>query len=76
MEIKIKLDSPAIQERFDRGGIIEIAELLNDIFGYGIGPEDAGRSSETPVIERNSWKGGDVYDANGNVAGSWEVVRA
>lgn len=36
MEIKITLDSAAIQERYDRGGDNEIAQILNDILGYSI----------------------------------------
>lgn len=63
MEIKITLDSPAIQERYDRGGVFEIAQILNNDLGY------SAMTSDHPVTNT-------VYDENGNEAGTWEVVRA
>lgn len=59
MEIKITLDSPAIQERFDQGGIEEINKILNEELGFNFG--------------FTGTNGGDVLDENGNVAGKWEV---
>lgn len=66
MEITITLDSPRIQEKFDRGGATEIVKLLNEVLGYGQ-PKANGL-----IHSRN----GDVYDENGNIAGTWEIVRA
>lgn len=65
MEIKITLDSAAIQERFDRGGMQEMLPVLNDELGFGI----KDRTSLSKGL-------GEVYDQNGNVAGKWEIIRA
>lgn len=65
MQITITLNSPAIQEKFDRGGIIEIADVLNKELGYS--------TTYVGLAHDIDQKVGEVYDENGNVAGTWEV---
>lgn len=65
MEIKITLDSPTIQERFDRDGPDAIMETLNVGLGF--------IRVEGKVLTDHF---GDVVDVNGNIAGTWEIVRA
>lgn len=67
MEIKITLDSAALQERFDRGGVTEVAQFLNAELGYHVNTKTGRGPGRVTTVEC------EVLDANGNVAGSWEV---
>lgn len=63
MEIKITLDSRNLQDKFDRGGPLEIVKALNeDLYIQG---------SDRSPMQMN----GDVWDEFGT-CGTWEIVRA